>query len=235
MSEAPTPSDGILNAHERIASLVPAGSRVLDIGCGFGAIARSLAARGCKVTGIEPDPERRAAAAPACERVLDGVAERLGELDLEPESFDVIIFADVLEHLVNPWATLAGVVKFLAPDGLLLISLPNVANFGARVNLLKCEFTYQDGGLYDRTHLRFFTRATAEEMVRGAGLQVVERHYTSNLHETGALRRLSALAPPLRAGFRKMDRRLTYRKPELYALQFILACKKNAAPSSGKS
>jgi len=223
MSAATT--DGVLNAHQRIASLVPSGSRVLDVGCGFGAIAGSVAARGCKVTGIEPDPERRAAAAEFCERSLDGVAEGLGDLGLEPGSFDVIIFADVLEHLTDPWSILAGVTRYLAPGGLILISLPNIANFGVRVNLLKGQFTYQDFGIYDRTHLRFFTRSTAEDLVHGAGLQVVERHFTSNLNETGPFRRLAATLPPLSRPILRLDRWLTYRNPGLYALQFILACK----------
>jgi 2-polyprenyl-3-methyl-5-hydroxy-6-metoxy-1,4-benzoquinol methylase len=225
MTQSSPVDAGIPNSHVLVASLVPSGSRVLDIGCGFGAIARQLADRDCQVTGIEPDPERRATAAPACVRVMDGLAEDLEALDLDPAGYDAVLFADVLEHLKDPWTTLATATKFLAPRGRIVISIPNVANFGARVNLLKGEFTYQGGGLYDRTHLRFFTQATVDDLVRGAGLEPIQREYTCNLSETGPFRKLARLLPPLGRPLRRLDRSLTYRNPRLYALQFILACK----------
>jgi 2-polyprenyl-3-methyl-5-hydroxy-6-metoxy-1,4-benzoquinol methylase len=199
MPEPELSFDDWWNAHRLIASLVPSGVRVLDIGCGFGAAA-------------------------ACERILNGVAEGLDRLGLPEAGFDAIVFADVLEHLVDPWTVLRQSLTYLQPGGRVVISIPNIANYGARLNLLKGEFRYQDFGIYDRTHLRFFTRATAEEMVRGAGLTITARRYTPNLTETGLFRRTLGRVPPLRKPFRMLDRWLAYRKPELFAVQFILAC-----------
>ena len=100
------PFDDWWNAHDLVASLVPAGSRMLDIGCGWGEVAQRLQAKGCAVTGVEPDPERCNAAAQWCERTLEGTAEGLAALGLEPAGFDALVFADVLEHLPDPWTTL---------------------------------------------------------------------------------------------------------------------------------
>ncbi len=216
------------NAHSVTALLTPPGSRVLDIGCGFGSVAKRLQAAGCEVIGIEPDPERRQQATAYCARVLDGTAEGLDQLGLDPASFDVILFTDVLEHLVDPWSTLTAVLRYLKPEGRVVISIPNVANFGARVNLLKGQFRYQQAGLYDRTHLRFFTRETLEEMVRGAGLRVVEWHYTTNLTDTRIVRGTVGRIKPLYSLVRRLDRWSTYRANRLLSLQFVIACEREA-------
>lgn len=226
MTSAPTGEADLHNAHGLVAAFVPDGSRVLDVGCGFGQIASRLRQRRCRITGVEPDPARRAAAAEFCERVTDGLAEGLADLSLEPASYDAILFADVLEHLVDPWTVLRDVQQFLKPGGRIVISIPNLANFGVRLNLLKGEFRYQDFGIYDRTHLRFFTRATADELVQSAGLRVVQRGYTSNLTETSIYRRTLGRLSSLHRTAQKVDYWLTYRKPELFAVQFILACQR---------
>lgn len=233
MHSEPTTEDDLHNAHGLVASFVPDASRVLDIGCGFGQVASRLRLRGCRITGVEPDPVRRSTAAEYCERVMDGVAEGLDQLDLDPASFDAILFADVLEHLVDPWSALRDVQRFLKPTGQIVISIPNLANFGVRLNLLKGEFRYQDFGIYDRTHLRFFTRATAEELVQSAGLRVIKRGYTSNLTETGLYRRTFGRLRGLHPAAQRLDYWLTYRKPELFAVQFILACEQSDVASRG--
>src|SRR4051794_16311643 len=76
------------------------------------------------------------------------------------------------------------------------MSTPNVANYAVRLNLLKDEFRYQDFGIYDRTHLRFFTRASVAELIEGAGLRAVEWHYTPNLTEPNLFRRTLGCLPP---------------------------------------
>jgi hypothetical protein len=137
-----------------------------------------------------------------------------------------VIFADVLEHLVDPWSTLRQALAYVKPGGSVVISLPNIANYGVRLNLLKGEFRYQDFGIYDRTHLRFFTRETFQELVAGAGLRVVEWRYTPNLTETGLFRRTLGRIPGLAGAFRRFDRWLTYRRPTLFAVQFVVACER---------
>lgn len=218
--------DSWWNAHALAAALVPAGSRVLDIGCGWGHVARWLARKGCSVVGVEPDPERLRAAAPACVRALLGRAEALDALDLEPASFDAVLFTDVLEHLPDPWSALQSAVRYLAPGGRVVISVPNFANYGVRLNVLRGRFRYQEFGVYDRTHLRFFTRETLIELVRSAGLRPAEWLYTPNLTLTGLYRRTAGRLPFLRAPARRLDRWLAYRWPGLFAVQLLVACER---------
>ena len=79
--------------------------------------------------------------------------------------FDTIVFADVLEHLLYPNETLSFLKKYLKDDGNIIISLPNVANWQVRFNLLFWNFNYTETGIMDRTHLHFFTFKTAEELL----------------------------------------------------------------------
>jgi 2-polyprenyl-3-methyl-5-hydroxy-6-metoxy-1,4-benzoquinol methylase len=212
------------NARQIAASLVPGGSRVLDIGCGWGQVAKWLKPRGCRVTGIEPDPARLAEGAEFFDATYVGTAETLDTLGLEKGSFDVVMLADVLEHLPDPWSTLTALLPYLRPGGRVVVSIPNVANYGARLNLLRGRFRYEDSGLYDRTHLRFFTRETLTEMLSGAGLRLVEWHYAPNLTMTHAYQRTLGRIGPIHRLMRQLDRGLTYRFNRLLAVQFIVAC-----------
>jgi 2-polyprenyl-3-methyl-5-hydroxy-6-metoxy-1,4-benzoquinol methylase len=212
------------NTYQVVGSLVPKGSRVLDVGCGFGAVAWVLGQKGCSVIGVEPDPERRERAAEHCAELYEGIAETLHTLPIPRGEFDAVIFADVLEHLVDPWTVLRDTKAYLKEGGVLVISIPNVANFGARWNLLKGQFRYQDFGLYDRTHLRFFTKATLKEMIEGAGLEIVAWRYTPNLTETRLFVRTIGRISLLRNAFRKLDLWLTNCFSRLFAIQFVVAC-----------
>ena len=220
------PLDNWWNTHWLAASLIPPGSRVLDIGCGWAHIASHMQHSGCTFVGVEPDPERRAVAGERCEQVFDEVAEGLSRLPLEPESFDVIVLADVLEHLVDPWAVLKDALRYLKPGGRVVLSIPNLANYAVRLKLLAGDFRYQDFGIYDRTHLRFFTRGTVEELIRGARLRPLEWRYSPNLTETNLFRKTLGRVPFLRLPLRKLDRWLTYRFNALLAVQFIVACER---------
>lgn len=226
MTPAPKelPFDAWWDAHQLVASLIPPGSRVLDVGCGWGSIANRAQGSGCTFIGVEPDPARRKVAAEWCVEVYDGVAEGLSDLPLEPGTFDVVVFADVLEHLVDPWTTLRETLRYLKPGGRVVISLPNLANYAVRLKLLFGDFTYQDFGIYDRTHLRFFTRKTFTDLVHGAGLRPLEWRYTPNLTQTRIFTRTLGRIPGLGQAFRRLDRWLTYRFPAFFAVQFIVAC-----------
>ncbi len=83
------------------------------------------------------------------------------------EKFDVVLFSDVLEHLVNPSKVLVSVRSILAPGGVVCASIPNIAHGSVRLSLLQGEFRYREKGLLDGTHLRFFTRAGIEELFAG--------------------------------------------------------------------
>ena len=161
-----------------ICSRIPSGSRVLDVGCGTGSIS-SLVIAECAATlvGIEPDPERAAVCQArgmdvVCGYFDDATATALGE-------FDVIMFADVLEHVPDPTSLLERAARHLTPRGRVLVSVPNIGHWTVRARLLAGNFDYQPMGIMDATHLRWFTSRTIESVIRAAGLQVVEHDFTS--------------------------------------------------------
>lgn len=160
-------------SHTRILRLVGSGARVLDLGCATGSLARLLTDRGCEVVGVEVDPAAAALAEPHCSRVVVANLDSsdLSELD-GLGTFDVIIAADVLEHLTHPERVLGLVHKVLKPTGYLLTSIPNVAHGSVRLALLAGRFPYSDLGLLDETHVRFFTRASMTGLLTSAGFSV---------------------------------------------------------------
>jgi O-antigen biosynthesis protein len=164
------------NPRTIIGHWVPERAVVLEVGPGDGVISRWLKhTRHCRTVGIESAPAAAQAARDAFDELLIGsiddpcVVEQAAALG----PFDVIIFADVLEHLVDPWRVLRQMRALLSPAGRVLISVPNIAHWSARVNLLRGRFDYADGYLMDRTHLRWFTQRTARALADSAGYRVV--------------------------------------------------------------
>ena len=133
--------------------------RILDIGCSSGYLGGFLRGQGHWVAGIEPSPAAAAAARAVLDEVFEGGFDAY-LADRPPQAaFDAIVFADVLEHLEDPALALSRCGPVLAPGGCVAISLPNIAHGGVRGMLLEGRWTYQELGILDRTHLRFFSRA----------------------------------------------------------------------------
>lgn len=150
--------------------------RALDVGCFRGGTGRWLRERfpGVAVTGIEAMERAAALARPAYERVI---ARRFEDIDLAAEGlvdFDLIVAADVLEHMVNPWRALERLRGGLATGGTLLVSLPNVRNLTILEDLRAGRWPYAGAGILDVSHLRFFTRASAAAMLEETGWRIVE-------------------------------------------------------------
>src|SRR5438034_10371711 len=158
----------------QIVSRLRPGERVLDVGCGSGEIARLMREKDCTVIGLELDSEKAAKAGTYCEQVFVGDIETM-PLAFEPESFDVFVLSNILEHLRDPVATLRRLVPLLRPTGRILVDLPNVAHWDVRLRLLRGRWDYEDAGILDRTHLRFYTRKTAREMLRETGFEILEQ------------------------------------------------------------
>jgi 2-polyprenyl-3-methyl-5-hydroxy-6-metoxy-1,4-benzoquinol methylase len=147
------------------------GARVLEIGAGNGATLSLLkqSIPSVYAVGIELMPVASASEGPAPDLMLQGNIEQmdLTELGL----FDLILCADVLEHLTDPWAAVSKLTQSLKPGGVLLASLPNVRNYRVlRQIAWHGSFRYESAGLFDRTHLRFFCRQDALELMSRAGL-----------------------------------------------------------------
>jgi 2-polyprenyl-3-methyl-5-hydroxy-6-metoxy-1,4-benzoquinol methylase len=143
---------------------------LLDVGAAHGYLAAALRAQGFQVTGIEADSVLAEEAVKHCDECL--LLDLDGPLPKFAEPFDLMIFGDVLEHLRDPAAVLRELAGSLKDDGAVIISLPNVANIYVRVQLLFGRFDYQDRGLLDRTHMRFFTRKTFRRFMSDAGFVV---------------------------------------------------------------
>lgn len=153
-----------------------AGRRLLDVGCARGHLGSVLADAGWAVTGIEADATDAAAARTKGLNVIEQSAEMaFGSMT---EKFDVIVFADVLEHMVDPLMVLNLARQRLLPGGRIIVSIPNVAHLTVRAQLMLGRFNYADRGIMDRTHLRFFTRRTLIEMIREVGLSINEIRVT---------------------------------------------------------
>ena len=150
------------------------GRRILDVGCDTGNLGGYLKGLGNAVDGVEMDPEAAGRAKSKLDRVYTGSAEDPELLRELSGPYDVVVFADVLEHIADPASLLRKVAPLLAEAGIIIASLPNVANFRVRFQLLFGRFEYTETGILDKTHLRFFTKKTAAGLFRDAGFEVVD-------------------------------------------------------------
>lgn len=158
-----------------IISLVPQGiERVLDVGCGGGRTGTLLKEIGVReVFGIEKNEDVARYAKEYYDQVIVGDVEKI-ELPFPPLYFDLLIYGDVLEHLFDPWSLLKKHRKFLKDGGFIIVSLPNVRYYKVIKRLLiKGRWDYEDQGIMDLTHIRFFTLKTALELLRDSGFEVL--------------------------------------------------------------
>jgi len=161
------------SSHSVILRHLPAGAgkKALDVGAAEGYLAEILTARGFEVTCLERDPGLAAAAAGKCRRVVVADLER--ELPTLDGPFAVIVCGDILEHLSDPARVLASLTQHLGGDGLVIVSVPNVAHLWVRLQVLLGRFEYADRGILDRTHLRFFTRNSLLRLLAESKLEVI--------------------------------------------------------------
>ena len=146
---------------------------ILELGCSSGRTTSVLKGWGHRVTAVELDPEFVEAVRPFVERVVHGDLDSPSTLGaLAGSSFDLIIAADVLEHLREPTRCLRQALDLLRPGGVVVLSIPNVGHGDLRLALLDGQFEYSEIGLLDRTHVQLFTRSSLERLVHDAGLQV---------------------------------------------------------------
>ncbi|MFZ0933609.1 MAG: class I SAM-dependent methyltransferase [Bryobacteraceae bacterium] len=198
-----------------VQQFIPAGSKVLDLGCSTGLRAAWLR-RHCKcwVAGVEIDKAMAALARERCDSLQEADLDDLPLLPYPQSHFDVLVFGDVLEHLKNPERALVHLLRYLVPDGIAVISIPNFAYLGVRLRVLLGRFRYTDWGILDRTHLHFYTRQTAHDMVEQCGLTVSAWDFR----------------PPQWPGFPKALRgALTKVWPALFAIQFVIVCARPGA------
>jgi 2-polyprenyl-3-methyl-5-hydroxy-6-metoxy-1,4-benzoquinol methylase len=202
-------------------SLMPESVYMLDVGCGTGSVTTiANRGKGNRVLGIEPDANRVAVA------VSRGIDATCGFLDqefiTEKGAFDLIMFSDVLEHLASPDDMLKLAVSGLKPGGTLLVSVPNVAHWSLRLNLLFGRFNYTETGLCDATHLRWFTQRTIQALIRSHGLDILTVRHTAGV-SLPIYRRFRFIPANMLS---KMIHILTRAFPKMFACQFVIKASK---------
>ena len=163
------------NSLSVILSKIERGSVVLEFGCANGRMSRYLQeVLECRVFGVEIDALAAEASRPFMERMVVEDITKLGWLEAFGDvRFDAIVFADVLEHLVNPMMILSRAKELLKEDGSIYVSVPNVTHNCVVMELFDEQFTYRNAGLLDSTHLRFFSYNSFRELAQKSGLHVV--------------------------------------------------------------
>lgn len=188
----------------------PQGSSVLDVGCWSGFAGRFLRdARGAEVDGVEPHVAMAERAQRDYRAVYCmGVEQAADRLLADKRAYDVLLFLDVLEHLTAPAEILERSRSLVKPGGRALVSLPNVAHWSVRKELLMGRWRYTQSGLLDQTHLRFFTLASARQLATQSGWRIV--------YQDAAL----TPPPPLR-GLAQERLKPLRGWPELFAVQLL--------------
>lgn len=161
---------------KKVLEWTPENGKVLECGCHSGYLSYWLKNQGCLVTGVDID-----------ENALNKAKEHLSEThyksiddanfwnnDLKDQQYDTITFLHILEHIISPWKTLSNAVEKLAPGGSIIVTLPNVCSAKTRFSIMRGRFEYEDSGVMDRTHLRFFNKKTAMAMIEQCGLEIEE-------------------------------------------------------------
>jgi 2-polyprenyl-3-methyl-5-hydroxy-6-metoxy-1,4-benzoquinol methylase len=213
-----------------VAEVIPAlSARILDVGCAAGALGEELKRRGAKeVVGLE----KFEAAAQVARTRLDAVHEvdlnTLPSLPYPDGYFDVLVFADVLEHLVEPVSVLKHFLRYLMPDGRVILSLPNVRHESVVLPLLvDGRWQYQDMGIMDRTHLRFFTLREMVAMLRDAGLSPDARVHAVRSEPSAYLERACELVASLGGDVNRF-------RDEATAIQYVINAERpTASPWEG--
>lgn len=167
-----------------VLSLIPLNTKsVLDVGCSDGSLGKAIKLHHEKIIvhGIEIHPVMADNAKEKIDRVFVGDASKeIDNLINLKYKYDCIIFADILEHLIYPWEVLQRSKLLLNHDGKIIISIPNINYYQTFINLfVKRYWPYEDRGIHDRTHLRFFTKKNILEMFETSELKIqkINRNY----------------------------------------------------------
>ncbi|MBI2595315.1 class I SAM-dependent methyltransferase [Candidatus Daviesbacteria bacterium] len=175
--------------------MVTKGSKVLDLGCAEGLLGSSFCKIGCTVIGVEISQKSARKAKNKINKVITGNIEDVKVFNkiknLGP--YDIVFASSIFEHLVNPQYTAIKLSKLLKKNGFMIITLPNIGHWTARLSILLGKFDYQDSGIFDRTHLHFYTIKTAREFFKESNLTIKEYDY--ELTEFPILHRLFKLLP----------------------------------------
>jgi 2-polyprenyl-3-methyl-5-hydroxy-6-metoxy-1,4-benzoquinol methylase len=210
--EIPGSSHDVLRRRIRA---MPRGLRLLDLGAAGGHLGRSVRDRCSFIAGVEPHPPESNSAKEGYDDWREQDALHAGQWD---EPFDAVVCADVLEHFTQPEILLERVRAWLKNGGVLFASIPNVANISVRLALLFGQFRYVERGILDRSHVAFYTRASAKDLLEKNGFRIRAVEATAMPYELAvpALSRGGWNAVP-----RAIARTSARAWPTLFGYQFV--------------
>ncbi len=206
-----------LSSHIQIVRIIPYNKCVLDIRCGYGALLPFLVEKNCQVIGLDTLP---------CDKIdkrffhyIRCDLENISEIPYPENTFDVVILADVLEHIKNPQKLLSEVRRVIKPDGIVIASTGNIALFLYRILLLFGLFPYSKKGILDETHVHLYTFKTFCQLMRQAGFKIIKVVSTPIPFELILGNKLGGMLTYLYYPLTKL-------RKTLFAYQFILVCQK---------
>ncbi|MEG3640861.1 class I SAM-dependent methyltransferase [Magnetococcus sp. PR-3] len=208
-----------------IVEMVPdTCKRILDVGCAAGGLGEALKARGADyVAGVEYNEDAAAEARSRLDDVQVGDVETL-QLPYEAGSFDCIVYADILEHLVNPTKVLQNHAALLAPDGCIVTSIPNIRYYRVMERMVEGYWTYTDSGILDRDHLRFFTIREMLDMLGQAGLKPAFLGETWN--EEGQEHQQGPFPKDIHIGRLTLHNQTEFETHDLFVFQYLIRAQK---------
>lgn len=169
-----------INVDTITLGLIPPKSTVLDVGCGGGYLGKIMQQKlFCKVTGVEINSQDGKIAKKNLHHVIVGNIEdnTIIRKIKTHGPYDIIFASAVFEHLLNPNLTIQKLSNLLAKNGFFIITLPNIAHYTARLSHLRGNFQYTDSGIFDKTHLHFYTQKTSRELLEKNNLKIVDEDF----------------------------------------------------------
>jgi len=192
----------------KVIELIGNNKKVLEIGCASGRISKRLFENGCTVIGVEIDKNSSLKARKFCQDIITADIEYLEDLGYPSNYFDVILLSNVLEHLRSPLNVLKKLKNYLKTDGYIVIAVPNIANIMIRTKLLLGKFEYEESGILDKTHLRFFNEKSAKELLNKAGFSIIKFDIVPSI--------------PLLSINSKIEYAIAKIRPNLFSMEFLM-------------
>lgn len=207
------------SVHSVIYNLIAKYSRVLDLGCATGYIGKKLLEKKCKVFGVEKDREAALQAKPYYDKVVVADLENSGSIKLPINFFDYVLLLDVIEHVTNREKLISNIKQWLNPEGLLIVSTPNIAHISIRSQLLFGRFEYTQTGILDENHVHFFTRKSLKKLL-SKEYEIILLLSNADFGQLPIIGRVFKFVPT------NCQNLITKIAPNLLATQFIAVCRK---------
>lgn len=211
--------EGLFGKYKKVADRLLPNSSILDIGCHAGAFGKILLELGHQVTGIDNDREAVEIARKNGLNIVLGDIEDYKVLSSINKQFDVILLMDILEHLQNPANILKRLKSVLIRNGRIIATLPNVAYWAVRKELLFGRWNYDEGGILDKTHLHFYTAFSCKEMIEESGYKIISFKAAEGMIP---LQHIFLKLPILNILIMGISKLAVKIKPQLFACSFII-------------